>query len=496
MVYSLYMRLIIQNDSPALLRIQDLEDPHGTLAVGLTYADKAAEYTYLRFKKASWMLSKLGPEKFQEELDRLKAERKKSLLFEDEKGFYTYAGLAPLVSSITGLQVENQVEYPAKKLIAWDNPPPYQPYPYQLDSKNALSDAKHAGIEVGTGLGKSYVIQLLVREHGLKTIVMTPSTSISEQLYRSFVKLFGKKNVGKFFGTKKETSKLITVANAQSLTRVTPDSPHFEALSKVKVFIADESHQCPAATLESVCIGVAVGAPYRYFLSATQLRADGRDLVLDGITGPIVYRKTVKEGVDEKYLAKPLFRTISVPSESKFEGSDANEMTRAHLYYNDAVNEKIGNLVNASVAAGRPVLVIIEEVEQFTRLLPHFRYEAKFAHGPLGENKAKVPQPYWESDVTQLVDDFNAEKFPILVGTSCISTGTDIKAVKTLVFLQGGKSEVGVRQAIGRATRLNPGKTNCTVIDVNVYNVPTLARHFKSRVQIYNSLYPSLKEIQ
>jgi len=490
------MRLVIPNETPALLRFEDFEDPHSSIKTSLTYLDKAANFAYQRFKKSSWMLSKLGPEKYEAELAKMKAATKPCLLMEDEKGFYTYAGLANYLSSITGLTVESQVQYPTTKILAWDNLPEFSPYPYQTEARDLLEKSKHAGVEIGTGLGKSFIIQMLVRQHGLKTIVMTPSTSISEQLYRSFVKAFGKKLVGKFFDGKKESKKLITIANAQSLTKVIPGTEHFESLSQVKVFVADESHQCPANTLTSVCMGVASGAPYRFFFSATQLRADGRDLILDGITGPIVYKKTVKEGVDEGYLAKPLFRTISVPSESTKLTDDANEMTRAHLFYNNAVNEKIGKLVNASVEAGRPVVVLIEEVEQFSRLLPYLLHEVRFAHGPLADNKAKVPPQYWDSDVTQLVDDFNAQKYPILIGTSCISTGTDIKAVKTLIFLQGGKSEVGVRQAVGRATRLFPGKVNCTVIDVDVYNVPVLARHFKERIKIYNALYPSHKEIK
>lgn len=490
------MRLIISNESPALVRLEDFEDPHGSIEASLTYVDKAAHFQYLRYKKNSWIVNRIGPERFQEELKKLKSQVKKSLLMKDDKGYYTYAGLADYLSKKTGVSVESDVVYPEPQKIPWAEEPPYKPYPYQSEAFEKLMAARHAGVEIGTGLGKSFIIQMLCRNLGLKTIVMTPATSISEQLYRSFVKAFGKKNVGKFFDGKKESNKLITVANAQSLTKVTPDTPHYANLSSAKVFIADESHQCPANTLATVCVGVAQYAPYRYFFSATQLRADGRDLVLDGITGPIVYKMTVFEGVEQGYLAKPLFRIVKVNSESPLESSDANKMTREHLYYNDKVNERIGKLVNASVDAGRPVLVLIEEVEQFTKLLPFLRHEARFAHGPLAENKSKVPEPYWEADNTKLVDEFNAKTYPILIGTSCISTGTDIKAVQTLIFLQGGKSEVGVRQAIGRATRLDKGKKNCIVIDVDVYNVPTLTRHTKMRKQIYRELYPELKEIE
>jgi superfamily II DNA or RNA helicase len=226
------------------------------------------------------------------------------------------------------------------------------------------------------------------------------------------------------------------------------------------------------------------------------MRNDGRDLLLDGITGPIVYHKTVEEGVREGYLSQPIFRILNIPSASSFESRDANEMTRKHLYYNDAVVEKFGKLVNQAVDSGMPTVVLIEEVEQFSKLLPFLRHKAGFAHGPLGDNKAKVPEPYWDSDPFALVEEFNAGKLPILVGTSCISTGTDIKAVKMLIYWQGGKSEIQVKQAIGRTTRLYPGKTFCTVIDAKVYNVPVLESHAERRMEIYRELYPDVKEIQ
>jgi superfamily II DNA or RNA helicase len=324
---------------------------------------------------------------------------------------------------------------------------------------------------------------------------MTPATNISEQIYSSFVEAFGKKLVGKFFDGKKESNKLFVVANAQSLTKVTPGTEHYDNLAKTQVFIADESHQCPASTLAEVCFGVASFAPYRFFFSATQMRNDGKDLLLEGITGPIVYSKTVEQGVREGYLAKPIFRIAKIASDSPTQSPDANKMTRAHLYYNDRVIAEVGKIANSSANLGLPTLILIEEVEQFTRLLPYLRHEVGFAHGPLSENKEKVPKEYWESDPSALVKDFNAGKIPILVGTSCISTGTDIKPVRMLVYWQGGKSEIQVKQAIGRATRKAPNKPFCTVVDFDIYNIETLSRHAKARRAIYQELYPDVKDI-
>lgn len=490
------MRLVIPEENPSIVRIFDFQDPHNQVKESLTYTDKAAVFEHTRFKNATYLLQKMGPDRFNEELQAKKAATKKCLLFCDEISHYSYAGLAPYLSKKLNLPVENLVKYPKPKKVAWLNPPSYQPYPYQTMSHDYLLEARHGGVEIGTGLGKSFIIQNLLRTIGLKTIVMTPATNISEQLYETYVQAFGKKLVGKFFGGKKESGKLFVIANAQSLTNVEEGSEHWEKLSSAQVFIADESHQCPAATLESVCFGLVAKAPYRFFFSATQMRNDGKDLLLDGITGKIVYTKTVKEGVDEGYLSKPVFRLVKVRSDSSYQSKDANSMTRTHLFYNDNVVKRFAAIANQAVEAGMPTLILIEEVEQFTKILPYLRHRAAFAHGPLADNKSKVPEPYWDSNPSELVKEFNEGKIPILVGTSCISTGTDIKAVKMLIYWQGGKSEIQVKQAIGRTTRKFPGKTICTIVDANVYNVDIMNRHLEARKKIYFELYPNVKEIE
>jgi superfamily II DNA or RNA helicase len=140
---------------------------------------------------------------------------------------------------------------------------------------------------------------------------------------------------------------------------------------------------------------------------------------------------------------------------------------------------------------------LIDELEQFSQLLPLLRYEVGFAHGGVNKtNKDKVPLKYHKSDPKALVQDFNDGKFPILIGTSCIRVGTDIRSVKQCIYLCGGKSEVEVKQSVGRTTRLVPGKEDCVFIDFGIENVPTLKKHAEARRKIYDDIYPSFKLIQ
>jgi len=468
------------------------------LKAGLTYTDKKVEQELIRFKRngARWY----GEEEYKLKLAEIKSRIPKCLLFEGEEGYWTYSGLSQYVQSKTKYTLVNEVVYPEPKLLPWDQKPSYEMYPYQKEAMEKLLEAKHAGVEMGTGLGKSFIIANVVKQLGLKTIIMTPSANITEKLLTDFTRWFGKKNVGAFFDGKKETKKLITIGTAQSFTRVKKGSVLWKELQATKVFIVDESHQCPAKTLASVCFGLVKDVPYRFFFSATQFRNDGSDLLLDGITGPIVYRMTVREGVDKGFLAKPIFKMFNAPMNGDYWSNDPLDMTRHHLLYNPSIAKSIGTMANYAVKAGFPVLILIEEVEQFTKLLPWLSYEVGFAHGSLTEdNRGKVPMEFHKSDPTELVKRFNEGKLPILVGTSCISTGTDIPVVKFLVYWQGGSSEIQVKQAIGRGTRITSNKNFCHIVDFKVddrhmdsngrWKRGPVGRHADIRKEIYDDLY-------
>jgi superfamily II DNA or RNA helicase len=493
------MKLTIENDSPALIYLDEFVDTHQELSASLSYKDTGAQYLLTKFKKNPKMREWLSEEKYQARLEELQeAAKPKCLLLKTKEGrYYTYSGLGTYLSKKYRVPIDNQVEYPTPSSLPWANTPKFQMYPYQAESRDLLIQVKHGGVELATGLGKTLCLTNLIKDLGLKTLVMTPSTSISEQIYEQFVTAFGQKYVGRYYGSKKEAKKLIVIGNAQSLTRVEPDSKDWQFLNDSKVLCVDEAHTLAADTLAKVALGVASKAPYRFFFSATQFRNDGRDLLLESIVGPLVKHMSLREGVDGGYLAKPQFMMLETESDVQTSSTDPAVLTRKHLYYNPKVIEQISKVVNQSADKGLPILVLTEEVEQFTKLLPYLRHKAAYAHGPLNEeNRQKVPAEYWESDPNDLVARFNALEFPVLVGTSCISTGTDVKAVKVLIYWQGGKSEIQVCQAIGRGTRLTPVKKSCAIFDIDITNVRIVHNHAMARSAIYDDLYGPVRRLR
>ena len=466
----------------------------------LTYIDKKVDFAIGSFKRGrGWFVAKYGEENFAVRLSELQAERKKCLLFEDESGLWTYSGLASRLCKSFDDTVTREFSYPAIKgdFFPWSHMPEYSPRPYQQESHDKLLEVKHGAIELCTGSGKSRIIEMLAKSLALQTMVVAPSVSIATQLYDNFVYAFGTKNVGQYFDGKKQINKLFTVAVAASLTKVDEDHPAYKHFSKTQVLLCDESHLFAADTLASICFGVCKNASYRFFVSATQLRNDGADLLLEGITGRIVHSLTVQEAVNGGYLAKPMFKFIRLNSSINYVSDDVHRMSRKHLLYNPQVNTIAADIINKLAISGKSVLVLIKEMEQFSTLLPLLRVEARFAHGGVSaDNKDKVPEAYHKSNTKQLVADFNAGKFPVLVGTSAVSTGTDFQGVNAIVRIKGGSSEIEVRQDIGRGTRKVPGKESFVVIDFDVKNIEVLTRHAKARKEYYRDIYPGLTEME
>lgn len=470
------------------------------LESALTFVDKKIEFQIQRLQNSRFMAQKLGPKGLQAAIEDLRRQQKRCLLFTDEQGkFFTYPALAHKFQTWfpdRNITVETNLQYPESELIPWKKPPYKEMRPYQKEALGLLLDARHAGVEIATGLGKSFIILNITKQLGLKTVIMTPSISIAKQIHAEFLEAFGSRYVGAFFDSKKESKKKFVISVAASLARVDKTSEHYKELSKAAVFIADESHMCPAKTLEDVCHDLVGAAPYRFFFSGTQLRSDGLGLLLEAITGPIVTRMSVRDGVEQGFLSKPKFFMIQTKSSSPFSSNDANDMTRQHLLYNPNVCKLAADIANKAVSLDEQTLILIDEIEQFAHLLPLLKHKVGFAHGGVTSNNSEnIPKEYHQSDPNELVEKFNAGELPILIGTSCISTGTDIRSVKTIIFLMGGKSEVQIRQSVGRGTRLAPNKDSFKFFDFDVSNIDIMHRHAISRSEIYDNIYGPVKTV-
>jgi superfamily II DNA or RNA helicase len=113
------------------------------------------------------------------------------------------------------------------------------------------------------------------------------------------------------------------------------------------------------------------------------------------------------------------------------------------------------------------------------------------------EEQRKAYEEIKNSDPIEAVEKFNNGSVKVLIGTSCISTGTNIYPTHHTVNWQGGTSEIRTKQgAVGRSVRKleiskyadkHPPKTKAIIYDFYVKGVEVMTRHLKTRVKFYKS---------
>ena len=365
-----------------------------------------------------------------------------------------------------------------------------------LKNKREIVDRGMGLIRLATGVGKTALAQELIRHFGTKSIFLVPSLPILKQTVKRFEKAFGSKYV-KAFGCGKKQVGYITVATYQSVYAADP-----EDFKDINLVIGDEAHHVAADTFFEVMMVKLKAAVHRYGLSAWEKRADGSTMLIEAAVGPVVYSYDAAEAIEDEYLARPTYIIYDVwktrgkwtnykikdkkrvadrvhPS-AEYDGPDDLKAYRNWVLGNDFLNESVAGLVNAFVADGKSILILVDEKEHGDRLMQLIP-NAGYCIGGGVDNE-------------RLQKEFNARKLKVLIGTSTLGEGADTVPVDVLIELQGGASISKTLQADGRALRNDPDdngvprKPETLIIDFNFPLCKLLERHSKARETVHKSM--------
>lgn len=470
----------------------------------LTFTNTSVAHDIKRHYNNFWLRSK-DREKWEADLLGLKKRLKRTLVFKDNTGTFVYPGSIPYLND--GPIITSNIVYPIPKKVAWAKPLPFELYPYQEESWKLLLEAKHANVELCTGSGKSAILLKLCRETGFRTAIIAPSKSIFFELLEKFEYHFGKGMIGTFGAGRKRLGKRFTICIGDSIVNIAPGSEEWKFFSTMEMIAVDESHTWGAETLEAICFSVLANIPYRVFLSGTQTRGDGTKKLLQAIIGPTVYTLTTEQAVKGGYICPHDYRIVSIESSNpNFNSQDALEMKRAHFLRNRNIAAFAAKLANAeALLYKKQTLILVEELSQIAMLLPQIKVPVAIAHSET--KKERLQELGFEKvDPSESVEKFNKAEALVLIGTSCISTGTNIYPTHNTVNYQGGASEIKTRQgAVGRSVRLgkqNPWANRCvekvksTIWDFNVFDIEIMTRHLDDRISYYNESGSEIKKIK
>jgi len=466
----------------------------------LTYTNTSAKAEVRRLTKSDW-LKRNKYEEWSAQLEKAQKKVKNTLVWADEGGTYIRPGNIPTLDMV--FDHECLVKVPQTRKMAWYKVPEFDPYGYQDETVELMMAEMLKGLpchaELATGLGKSYILQLITRSFGVETLIVTPSASIFNELLDGFTELFGKTKVGGLGDGKKKTDTLITIAIAKSLTTLKPGTKEYENIRKKKLVLGDESHTLPAETLEKAFHGVLADVPLRGFVSGTQTRGDGAIKLLESIIGKKVIERNVAWGIQNGYLTGFDFTMVNVPTTAPhFYSPDPIKMKRKHFLYNDYILDFTAKTAGAVARSMKQSsLILVDEIEQISMLARRFINQGvdfTYVHGNTVDKKELLEYGLENRDMRDEIERFNKGEVKIFIGTKCVSTGTNFFPTHFVFNLQGGSSEIGTKQGVmGRATRLlaksrykdcHAPKIVSKIFDFNV-NVDQLAGAFFKRVEFY-----------
>ena len=365
-------------------------------------------------------------------------------------------------------------------------------FKYSLDNKRCL-------LLSPTASGKSLISYMLVKYFMMKSpqgwqdvlpkdkkiLIIVPTTSLVEQLYKDF-KDYGcdVENVitRKYHGYEIDENKPVLISTWQSLYKLPK-----EFFAQFGAVIGDEAHLFKAVSLTKIMTKLT-DCPWRVGMTGTLDDSKTHKLVLQGLFGTVMQVAKTKKLIEKKQLANLKVYCLILKyldgTAKKLSGVKYHEELE-YLVTDETRNKFIRNL---SLDLQGNSLVLFQLVEKHGKELYKMIKEKAgddkqvfFVYGGVdAEQREKVREITEKSDNAIIVASY---------GT--FSTGINIRNLHNLVFASPSKSRIRNLQSIGRGLRMGENKSQATLYDIaddlthrDKKNY-TLG-HFQERINIYN----------
>ena len=359
----------------------------------------------------------------------------------------------------------------------------HKPRDYQIDGVyDALRNNRKLLVSP-TASGKSLMIYAIIRyfvENKKNTLIVVPTTSLVEQMYKDFAD-YGW-NVGSYChkvyaGRERETDSQVIITTWQSIYKL--PRKYFE---RFDVVVGDEAHQFKSKSLVAIMTKLG-NAKYRFGFTGTLDGSETHKWVLEGLFGPSYKIIKTDELMKKGHLATLDINVLLLKHPpNKFENFEdevqyiITHEKRNRLIRNLALDLKGNTLILfARVEAhGEPLYEminsnVVEERHVF------------FVHGGVDtQDRERVREITEQEDNAIIVASY---------GT--FSTGINIKNLHNIIFASPSKSRIRNLQSIGRVLRKGNQKTRATLYDI-ADDISTKSRknytlnHLIERIKIYN----------
>ena len=359
---------------------------------------------------------------------------------------------------------------------------------YQIDAIAHAIATNRSLLISPTASGKSLIIYCLVRYYQmmeLKTLILVPTTSLVEQMYKDFEDYgwsSGTYCQKIYQGYDRKVEKDVVISTWQSLHRM--PRAYFRQFGAV---FGDEAHLFKAKSLTGIMTKLDT-CKYRFGLTGTLDGTQTHRLVLEGLFGKAKYVVTTKELIDNKTLSNLKINCIVLkyPDEDRqivkdFEYAAELEYIVTKIERNNFLCDLVGHCVGNTLCLfqfvekhGEPLYNIINDKYKDRKVF--------FVYGGVSTDIRE--------EIREIVE--NETDAIIVASYGTFSTGINIRNIDNIVFASPSKSKIRVLQSLGRGLRLGDKSKSLKVFDISDDltsaggKLNFTLRHFQQRLNIYD----------
>ena len=337
---------------------------------------------------------------------------------------------------------------------------------YQDEAVIKFKRQKVGVLEIGTGGGKTEIAIEILRQLQMKTLFIVDKIELLRQTKERIEDCLGIE-VGQIGGGVDDI-KNITVATVQSLTKhVTKYSKYLQG---IRFCIFDETHKVAAKSYWKLSNHLT-NTEYRLGISGTAFRDDGNDMMIEGVTGNIIYHLSSKKLIDEGWLIRPkiIFIKDYMKPERETEIEQGclkgliNETPSYTNFYKGFISENIDRnrrITHLAITNNdKKILILTKLVDhgvKLSELIPNS------CHLYGGTNK---------KDRKLMFDSFVKGDTKVLISTiSIFSEGIDLPALDMVINAAANVGDIKTIQILGRVLRTLEGKKDAYYYDFIDYN--------------------------
>jgi len=365
---------------------------------------------------------------------------------------------------------------------------------YQNKAVEFATDNGRSILVSPTGSGKSLIIYMLMRyylseEMDKKVIIIVPTTSLVEQMYKDFADYSSddpefdvEEDVHRIYsGKEKQFEQPVVITTWQSAVKL--DQTWFQQFGCV---VGDEAHTFKAKSLTTIMSRLSL-ADMRIGTTGTLDGGQVNELTLVGNFGPVYKVTSTQTLIDSNTLADLKIESIVLKYSDETRKAFGKKKYAEEIDFLVSHEKRNRFIANLALDQKGNSLVLYNLVKKHGEpLFKQIRDRAKnrkvfFVSGSVNaEEREKI------REITE------QEKNAIIVASvGTFSTGINIKSLNNIIFASPTKSQIRVLQSIGRGLRKSNNGQGTVVYDIaddlswKTRKNYTL-NHAISRVKIYD----------